>query len=39
VLFALQRPIALFVGWLAVIEGIVTAWALGFAVLIGALSF
>jgi putative amide transporter protein len=39
VLLALQRPIALFVGWLAVIEGIVTAWALGFAVLIGALSF
>jgi putative amide transporter protein len=39
VLLALERPIALFVGWLAVIEGIVTAWALGFAVLIGALSF
>ena len=39
VLLALERPIALFVGWLTLIEGIVTAWALGFAVLIGALSF
>jgi hypothetical protein len=39
VLLALERPIALFVGWLTVIEGIVTSWALAFAVLIGALSF
>jgi len=39
VLLALERPIALFVGWLTVIEGIVTSWALAFLVLIGALSF
>lgn len=39
VLLALERPIALFVGWLTIIEGIVTSWALAFAVLIGALSF
>lgn len=39
VLLALERPIALFVGWLTVIEGIVTSWALAFAVLIGALAF
>lgn len=39
VLLALERPIALFVGWLTLIEGIVTSWALAFVVLIGALSF
>ena len=39
VLLALERPIALLTGWVTLIEGIVTAWVLGFAVLIGALSF
>jgi hypothetical protein len=39
VLLALERPIALFVGWLTLIEGIVTSWALAFVVLIGVLSF
>ena len=39
VLLALERPIALFVGWVTIIEGIVTSWALAFVVLIGALSF
>jgi len=39
VLLALERPIALFVGWLTVIEGIVTSWALAFLVLTGALAF
>ena len=39
VLLALERPIALLAGWVTLIEGIVTAWALGFVVLIGALSF
>ena len=39
VLLALERPIGLITGWVTLIEGIVTAWALGFAVLIGALSF
>jgi hypothetical protein len=39
VLLALERPIALITGWVTIIEGIVTAWALGFLVLIGALSF
>jgi putative amide transporter protein len=39
VLLALERPIALFVGWLTVIEGIVTSWALAFLVLIGVLAF
>ena len=38
-LLALERPVARLAGWLAIIEGIVTAWALGFVVLIGALSF
>jgi putative amide transporter protein len=38
-LLALERPIGLITGWVTIIEGIVTAWALGFAVLIGALSF
>jgi hypothetical protein len=38
-LLALDRPIARLAGWLAIIEGIATAWALGFAVLIGALAF
>lgn len=39
VLLALERPIGLITGWVTIVEGIVTAWALGFAVLIGALSF
>jgi putative amide transporter protein len=39
VLLALERPIGLITGWVTIIEGIVTAWVLGFAVLIGALSF
>ena len=39
VLLALERPIGLITGWVTIIEGIVTAWALGFAVLIGALAF
>jgi putative amide transporter protein len=39
VLLALERPIALLVGWVTVIEGIVTSWALAFVVLIGALAF
>ena len=39
VLLALERPIALLVGWVTAIEGVVTAWALAFVVLIGALSF
>jgi|KBSSwiStaDraftv2_1062776.scaffolds.fasta_scaffold125775_2 hypothetical protein len=38
-LLALERPIGLITGWVTIIEGIVTAWALGFVVLIGALSF
>jgi len=38
-LLALERPIGRAVGWLAIIEGVVTAWALGFVVLIGVLSF
>jgi len=38
-LLALDRPVARLAGWLAIIEGILTAWALGFAVLIGALAF
>jgi putative amide transporter protein len=38
-LLALDRPVARLAGWLAIIEGIATAWALGFAVLIGALAF
>jgi len=39
VLLALERPIGLITGWITIIEGIVTSWALAFAVLIGALSF
>ena len=39
VLLALDRPIGRLAGWVAILEGIVTAWALGFVVLIGALSF
>ena len=38
-LLALERPIGLITGWVTIIEGVITAWALGFAVLIGALSF
>jgi putative amide transporter protein len=38
-LLALDRPIARLAGWLAIVEGIVTAWALGLAVLLGALAF
>src|SRR4051794_1097385 len=39
VLLALERPIGRLTGWVTIIEGIFTAWALGFVVLIGALSF
>ena len=39
VLLALERPIGLVTGWVTIIEGIVTSWALAFAVLIGALAF
>jgi len=38
-LLALDLPIARPTGWLAIFEGVVTAWALGFAVLIGVYSF
>lgn len=38
-LLALERPIARITGWVTIVEGIVTAWALGFVVLIGALAF
>src|SRR5919107_5041458 len=38
-LLALERPIARLAGWLAIVEGILTAWALGLAVLLGALAF
>jgi len=38
-LLALERPVARLAGWLAIIEGVITAWALGFVVLIGALAF
>lgn len=38
-LLALERPVARLAGWLAIIEGVVTAWALGFVVLVGALAF
>lgn len=38
-LLALELPIARPTGWLAIIEGVGTAWALGFAVLIGVYSF
>ena len=38
-LLALERPIARLAGWLAIVEGVVTAWALGFVVLVGALAF
>jgi hypothetical protein len=38
-LLALELPIARLTGWLAIVEGIATAWALGFAVLIGVFSF
>jgi putative amide transporter protein len=38
-LLALDRPLARATGWLAVIEGIVTCWALGLAVLLGSLAF
>jgi hypothetical protein len=39
VLLALERPIARLAGSVAIIEGIATSWALGFAVLIGELNF
>jgi putative amide transporter protein len=38
-LLALERPIGRITGWVTIVEGVVTAWALGFAVLIGALAF
>ncbi|MCE3554226.1 AmiS/UreI family transporter [Pseudonocardia sp. RS11V-5] len=38
-LLALELPIARPTGWVTIIEGIGTAWALGFAVLIGVFSF
>ena len=39
VLLTLERPISALAGWIALIEGIGTAWALGFAVLIAKLTF
>jgi putative amide transporter protein len=39
VLLTLERPIAALAGWVALIEGIGTAWALGFAVLIAKFAF
>jgi hypothetical protein len=36
---ALERPIGRLAGWLSIAVGIVTAWALGFIVLVGALAF
>jgi len=39
VLLTLGRPIARLTGAVAIIEGIATSWALGFAVLIGQLTF
>jgi len=38
-LLALERPIGRFAGWLSIAVGIVTAWVLGFIVLVGALAF
>ncbi|GAA2865433.1 AmiS/UreI family transporter [Pseudonocardia halophobica] len=38
-LLALELPIARPTGWLTIFEGVGTAWALGFAVLIGVFSF
>src|SRR3954470_12491095 len=38
-LLALELPIARPTGWLTIVEGIATSWALGFAVLIGVFSF
>jgi hypothetical protein len=38
-LLALERPIGRLAGWLSIAVGIVTAWALGFIVLVGALAF
>ena len=38
-LLVLELPIARFTGWIAVLEGIGTAWALAIAVLEGKLSF
>ncbi|WP_028921781.1 AmiS/UreI family transporter [Pseudonocardia acaciae] len=38
-LLALGKNIARPVGWLTIAVGIVTAWALGFAILVGALAF
>jgi putative amide transporter protein len=38
-LLALDRPLARAAGWLAVVEGVVTCWALGLAVLLGSLAF
>jgi hypothetical protein len=38
-LLSLERPIARVTGWITVIEGVVTCWALGLAVLLGAVAF
>jgi hypothetical protein len=39
VLLALERRIGFITGLVALVEGVVTSWALGFAILIGSLSF
>src|SRR5436190_19459726 len=39
VLLTLERPISALAGWVALVEGIGTAWALGFAVLIAKFAF
>jgi hypothetical protein len=38
-LLALELPIARPTGWITIVEGVATSWALGFAVLIGVFSF
>lgn len=38
-LLTLDRPIARLTGWLAVLEGVATAWVLGFLLLQGELAF
>ena len=38
-MLVLELPIARITGWVAILEGIGTSWALGFAVLEGALAF
>jgi putative amide transporter protein len=39
VLLSLERRIGFITGLVALVEGVVTSWALGFAILIGSLSF